>query len=372
MIDEYNGKPRIRAWPRSRGSSRNLTNVQWTDWLKGVTFLYRYQPAKFQAQFQQATKGTPWMARDPFISGFRGRAWSFTDQNGRTYYPVVARQAVSQSLDAIGQLEGNMLYRGPNGWEAVDPPANVGDVLTVVDLADLPQWQPGGGGGGSLDFWQPMSPPDSPGSEDDEFTTEGAGVPAGWAACDHGAATTYAVDKAGLVMTQPTGATLKLAGIVKAIPAGDFTIWTLSALMAPRNLSARCGLALWQDPALATADLATWGLRTSTGASGLEAVRWTQWNGAGTNLNVPAPMAQGPADCWLRISRSGVNYSFDYSYDGWGWLRLHTGTLPFTPTAFGPVVDNTAAGVTIAARNAFFRYLPSASTVDTLMHGNRT
>ena len=123
VVADVNGTPRFSKWPRPPGKNRNPVNVQWTNWLKAVTYLYRYQPAKVQALFQRATANTPWMPRDPFISGVRGRAWSITDEDGRTWYPMPARQAVSQSLDAITQLAGKMLIRGATGWEATDPPS---------------------------------------------------------------------------------------------------------------------------------------------------------------------------------------------------------------------------------------------------------
>lgn len=145
VVDEYNGKPRTRAWPRPRGGNRNETNQYWSRWLKAITYLWRYQTGKIQDQLMRATEGTPWMPRDPFISGARGRAWSFTDQNGRTYYPMPARQAVSQSLDAIAQIAGSMLYRAASGWAAVEP-GLAGQVLTNQGPDAAPAWGPGGGG----------------------------------------------------------------------------------------------------------------------------------------------------------------------------------------------------------------------------------
>lgn len=143
VIDEIGGDPRVRAWPRPRGANRHPTNIFWTEWLRGVTFLWRYQPSKFVAQLTAATKGTPWMARDPFISGARGRAWSITDQEGRTYYPMPVREAVSQSLDTIAQLAGSMLARAATGWAEV-PGGSPGEVLTSNGPAAIPSWQPGG------------------------------------------------------------------------------------------------------------------------------------------------------------------------------------------------------------------------------------
>jgi len=139
VIDEVRGSIRVRAWPKARGQNRNPTNVFWTNWLKGVTYLYRYQPAIVQWQMQEATKGTVWMPRDVFISAARGRAWLLQDEFGRTWYPRAMVQDVSNSLDAINQTPGGMLYRGTDLWVPV-PGGSAGQYLQYVDDANPPIW----------------------------------------------------------------------------------------------------------------------------------------------------------------------------------------------------------------------------------------
>jgi len=139
MIDEVRGSIRVRAWPKPRGKNRNATNVFWTNWLKGVTYLYRYQPGPVQFQLQEATKGTVWMPRDVFISAARGRAFLLQDENGRTWYPRAMVQDVSNSLDSIGQTPGDMLWRGPDLWVPV-PGGSAGQYLTYVDDSNPPEW----------------------------------------------------------------------------------------------------------------------------------------------------------------------------------------------------------------------------------------
>lgn len=140
VVDATRGSLRIRAWPRKRSGTRDATNTYWTDWLRAVTFLYRYQPAKTQASLARATAGTPWMPRDIFISAARGRAWAFT-AGGRTYYPMPYRVDVSRSLDALAQLEGQMLYRSSGLWAPIDPGSTPGQALTWVGPNDPPSWQ---------------------------------------------------------------------------------------------------------------------------------------------------------------------------------------------------------------------------------------
>lgn len=139
MVDEYRGSLRVRAWPKARPGRRHPTNEYWTKWLIAANFLYRYQPAKFQAQLQKLTAGTPYMPRDIFISAMRGRAWTIRDLEGHTYYPMAMRQDISQSLDAIAQLQGQLMYRGPELWTPV-PVGTAGQILTLTGSPPQPEW----------------------------------------------------------------------------------------------------------------------------------------------------------------------------------------------------------------------------------------
>lgn len=146
VVDAVRGSIRVRAWPKPRGENRNATNKHWSAWLKAVTYLYRYQPASVQAQLMRDTKGTVWMPRDIFIAAVRGRAWLIQDEFGRKYYPLAMVNEVSESLDAIAQLPGQMMYRGPTLWLPLGP-GNPGDVLTF-GASDAPEWAPASGGAG--------------------------------------------------------------------------------------------------------------------------------------------------------------------------------------------------------------------------------
>jgi len=140
IIDETRGAPRVRAWPRPRGSDRHPTNVFWTNWLRWATYLYRYYPAQLKADLEQQTAGTPWMPRDVAISAMRARAWNFTGPDGRTYYPMAARDDISNSLDIIAQLPGQMLFRSSGLWVPI-PGGNPGQQLTYVSEDDPPAWE---------------------------------------------------------------------------------------------------------------------------------------------------------------------------------------------------------------------------------------
>lgn len=149
MVDTVRGSIRIRSWPAPRPGPRHPTNEFWSAWLKGITYVYRYQPARVQWALQEATRGTIWMPRDIFISASRGRAFLLQDELGRKYHPMPFVQEVSESLDAIAQLEGQMMYRGANLWLPIAAGVD-GDILRNV--AGVPTWQAGAGGGSSYAF----------------------------------------------------------------------------------------------------------------------------------------------------------------------------------------------------------------------------
>jgi hypothetical protein len=56
-------------------------------------------------------------------------------------YRTPTRAGVSESLDALGDIVGGILVRGPEGWYVL-PPGNPGDVLTSQGPDLLPAWLP--------------------------------------------------------------------------------------------------------------------------------------------------------------------------------------------------------------------------------------
>lgn len=153
MLDETRGSPRLRSWPRPRPGRRHPTNEFWSSWLKMATWLYRYQPSAVQASLLEATRGTPWMPRDIFISCMRGRAFVLRDENGWSYYPMALVNDVSESIDALAQVPGSMLFRDSGLWVPV-PGGSAGEVLTYVDDDTPPVWAAGSSGSGQhLPLW---------------------------------------------------------------------------------------------------------------------------------------------------------------------------------------------------------------------------
>lgn len=371
VVDEIYGKPRIRAWPKPRPAPRHPTNVRWTNWLQGVTYLWKYQPANFQAQLMQATKGTPWMARDPFISAFRGRAWSFTDQFGWTYYPKVVQEQVSQSLDALSQTPGTMLYRGSALWLPIAPPTDPLQVLTSQALGTAPEWvTPPEGPGGAPGFY-PDAPPETAGPIDDEFLGIGSGVPSGWNLVDPGADTAVAVDEAGLKLSTTGSATNGWGGVYKAIQSAPFTVWVKVSVLGEVNSRTLAGICMWQDATDANSDLCSIGIDYNGASPAIRIDRWTAWNSGDTDIYSPVSPSIGPSTWYFRLRLTGTTYRVDISTDGLGWMQVPSFTLPFTPLHIGLGFRSTNVGAAVSSRFAFFRSLASDVGQGGLVYGRR-
>lgn len=371
VVDEIHGKPRLRAWPRARGPNRHPTNRRWTDWLNGMTYLWRYQPSKFKAQLEEATKGTPWMPRDPFISAARGRAWSFTADDGRTYYPKVVKEAVSQSLDSIGQIVGNMLYRAATGWEPVPPPEGADKLLASTGIDTVPEWVDPPESGGALDAWSPITPPETAHADDDEFLTPGSGTPSGWTEFDPAGTQTVAVDDAGLVLTHTPSLTDKWGGIYKAVPSGNWTAWVRLSLSARLQNDPNAGLCLWENPTDATKKLTTFGLRWQSNAGQIAERNWTDYDSFNGDQITVLQQGNPATTAWLRIRKTSTTYKFDFSRDGLGWSQVDSRTISYVPSHIGPAANMNGGTENLTARFAFFRVVASDVGIGGLMSGRR-
>ena len=227
-----------------------------------------------------------------------------------------------------------------------------------------------------MSIWLPDANPTSAGSEDDEFRDASGGVPSGWTEVDHDTILTVTEDAAGLLMVD-TGNNASVAGIYKAIPAGDFTVWTKVSWSQTAGLGPNqsYGMALWEDPATTTADIATISIAIDAVSfeTNIQTATHTAYNSA------PAATAGGaigdgdwPTHIYMRIRRATAQYSMDASIDGVAWLQINTFTLGYTPSSFGLFMINTHAGaVDSHGRFHFFRYVASNVGLTGLVNGDR-
>lgn len=211
----------------------------------------------------------------------------------------------------------------------------------------------------------PDAPPAVAGSEDDEFADNSAGVPSGWTEIDHGSTATVTERDWGLEISRPTGGGDQLAGIYKAIPAGDFSITAKLGSFGPGATNYLVSaIALFEAPLTSTADihiLTVWS--SSAFANRVLIERWAAYNSFSATLAALITGEAGGADPstnFVRIRRNGTTYEFDASTDGVCFQRGYTtAALGYVPTHFGLLFNNSNSGLTAAGTSCFFRYQAS-------------
>lgn len=223
-------------------------------------------------------------------------------------------------------------------------------------------------------LWLADASPASAHAENDEFADNSGGVPSGWTEYDHGSVATVSEDEQGLVITVANQAAVAHTGIYKAIPAGDFTIWSKVHISGPAHLinapSLSAGLALFEDASLSTGDVRTYGISAET--TPLMVVRSMTDYGYGGGAVMSSHETKLRTDTYLRISRTGTTYTFFTSDDGTSWQRsFSTAALGITPTHFGPYFLGVNAGITTSARFSFFRYVASDLGMNGYTQGDR-
>lgn len=116
MSDVSNGQERIRSWPRPR-PKRTKAEIERQETFRAANMVAKWMAPEIVAQFNDAVRGTPLLPRDLIISMLYGRLAMFETDTAGTLYPMAARTAVSESLDALSNEEGSLLIRGPEFWE---------------------------------------------------------------------------------------------------------------------------------------------------------------------------------------------------------------------------------------------------------------
>jgi len=206
-----------------------------------------------------------------------------------------------------------------------------------IGVYDGTQWVWGniGGGGTGATFrtFNADIKPDNTGSISDEFDSD---TMSNWTEIDFADTATWSIQN-GYMRCQQNYYTPgeNRAGLVKAIPSGDFTIETHVYLSGPFLKVRSAGLALHQNltntGGIYVLDLCfdsidnQW-LKTDL----LRFNNWSSWHSALSQVRI-----YQLTDAYYRIARQGSTYHFYHSSNGVGWLKMWSGTLAFTPNYFG-------------------------------------
>lgn len=142
---EWRGKIVVASKPGPR--KRPLSERQQTavDKFKQAAVLAKLAAPSQQIVADELSAGTQFFARDLIYMAMYGTLAHIQMPDGRKLFSVAALTNVSDLLDAIAQLEGQMMFRGTDTWEPI-PAGEEEFVLTWRE--GKPLWLPASGGGG--------------------------------------------------------------------------------------------------------------------------------------------------------------------------------------------------------------------------------
>ena len=235
----------------------------------------------------------------------------------------------------------------------------------------------GGGGGSTYQFWDPMAPPSSANSLDDEFTS----ALSGWQTWnpDSISLTTEINNGRLFLINATTGGGDANCGIYRQAPtasSGDYeyTFWTHMSWLSEDQTNfpiSHIFIAEDIDTNPSTAKIWTMGIIKEGNYFRAAAQLWSDYN-SWNGVNQEA-LHQPSAYLRIRASyNSGTNTTtknFEYSVDGVGWsnviTRTYTGHLPY----IGIGCNNVGGSARLYGIYSFFRvyadnnfyYFPSGS-----------
>ena len=139
MVDTVRGSLRVRRWPKKK-SAATLEKMRFNmDRFRQAQQLAKYAPDVLQISARDAVKGTPLYPRDIMTMAMYGRLYAFTTPEGKVIFSMATKKGVSDSLDAIGQTEGDILIRKADIWDVLAA-GQPGQVLSYVGGTDQIAW----------------------------------------------------------------------------------------------------------------------------------------------------------------------------------------------------------------------------------------
>lgn len=134
-----------KAWPRKRGKPTAPKQAARVAWFKSaVQGIKRMEPSQFATAIE-TTHGSLYMPRDALMTAMAGNLITCEYPSHGTMYPRRYLVKIQNTLDAISQVEGTVLYRGPIKWDALTP-GTKGHVLQTNGNGKIPSWEKPVGG----------------------------------------------------------------------------------------------------------------------------------------------------------------------------------------------------------------------------------
>lgn len=150
IVYARNGQLILAKWPKKRGRNISARQAAAAEKFRQAAMATKYMTGQEVATSYDWAKQTNALPRDFLMMALYGRLGVICTIDGRRYYPVAARDQVSELLDTLGFGVGFVLFRDDEYWKGLEPRFE-GDVLTL-DANGKPGWAvPSGGGGAAAD-----------------------------------------------------------------------------------------------------------------------------------------------------------------------------------------------------------------------------
>ena len=189
---------------------------------------------------------------------------------------------------------------------------------------------------GPIQLWEPDAPPRYPHEYDVEW--RGAtSLPDGWQEFDQASKLDLSFSNLGLTL-KPTGATegsYAVSGVVRPIPAGNFTMITKVNISFKNVDYSQIGIGLLEANS-STGDLSVMRIRNGALDDGLSLAILAQYSSYTTQSSSPVTENMARTGMWYLRMRyiSGVAF-FDVSNNGSAWFEVGSLSPGYTPTLVG-------------------------------------
>lgn len=129
----------VVRWPRRQPTPATALQADRQKLIALAARVTAYMTPQEQAFARKVADATKLLPRDFLMLALFGRIGTFIGKDGKKRYSLAAMQDVSQILDALGQVKGDLLYRGVTWWDRL-PIGDIGELLTVGPDG-LPIWE---------------------------------------------------------------------------------------------------------------------------------------------------------------------------------------------------------------------------------------
>lgn len=150
IVDEWRGKPRLRAWPQRRPKKQSPAQKEAMAKFAEANLMAKYIDPKEMVLWNRLTSGTQLMPRDLLIQCMYGRAFTIYMLDGRVYRSMASLRDISELLDFFSSTPGTILVRGDGLWYGLEPGDN-GQVLTIDEGNPVYRDSSGGGALGGFE-----------------------------------------------------------------------------------------------------------------------------------------------------------------------------------------------------------------------------